>query len=236
MSTEVQQMFDGISRRYDLANDVLSFGMHRLWRRILAKEAKLTPGLIVLDLCAGTGDVAFELARGVGPSGRVFGLDFVHSMLQIANQKKSRRPEYSCVTFLQGDAMALPIAAHSVHVATISFGIRNVDDPLACLREIKRILVPGGKLLVLEFGQPRLPGFSHLYEFYGKYFMPQIGQLLTGDRNAYEYLPRTARTFPAGNAFLDLLKNAGFFACRQRALLSGVAYLYHGVSPANPQN
>lgn len=224
MSEAVQRMFAGIARRYDLTNDVLSFGTHRLWRKQLLARAALPPRGRVLDLCTGTGDLAFAAASAVGGRGSVVGVDFVRPMLELAKLKSRRRA--GNVAFLQGDAMALPFASASFDAVTVSFGIRNVDDPVACLQGINRVLRPGGKVVVLEFGRPRLPLFAQLYRLYSKYVMPLIGGLLTGDRAAYRYLPETASRFPDGQDFIELLRQADFSCSRVLPFMSGLAYGY----------
>ena len=224
-------MFANIAGRYDLANDVLSGGIHRLWRKRLLRELPNVNSLRILDLCTGTGDLAFELERAAGPNGRVLALDFVHEMLVQAVRKRARRG--SRVLFFQGDALFIPLCNSSVDVATVSFGIRNVDDVPACLREIRRVLGPSGTLIVLEFGQVRWPVFRSLYDWYGKHVMPLLGKLLTGNRSAYEYLPKTALRFPAGDEFLRLMEREGYESVRAVSLLGGLAYIYRGISSSS---
>ena len=223
-------MFASIARRYDLANDVLSFGVHRLWRRKLVRMAALRPDSRVLDLCTGTGDLAFALSRGLHTSGRVYGLDFVAGMIELASEKKRSTQISAPVYFFRGDAMTLPFADRSFDAVTISFGIRNVDNVVECLREIERVLVPGGKALILEFGQPTIPLFREAYNLYSAHVMPLLGKLLTGNRAAYEYLPRTSKAFPAGESFLELMRAANFSSASASSLFGGVAYIYTAAS------
>lgn len=228
MSKEIQQMFASIAARYDLANDVLSGGIHRLWRRKVVRRVRSLGCRDVLDLCTGTGDLALALADALGPNVRVVGVDFVHEMVELAEKKRLRSKHPERVAFSQGDALAIPLPPASVDAVTISFGIRNVDDVPACLREIRRALRPGGSVFVLEFGQVRVPIFRALYDWYGRHIMPAIGRLLTGNRDAYEYLPQTALRFPAGREFLRLLEDAGFERAKAASLLGGLAYIYSG--------
>lgn len=227
MSTEVRMMFSSIARRYDVTNEVLSFGVHRLWRRKAVKLSGAAEGMSVLDCATGTGDLALAFKRKVGPSGRVVGTDFCPEMLEPAPAKAQR--EGLDVTFEVADAMSLPYPSNSFDVASISFGIRNVDDPVVCLRELARVVKPGGRVVVLEFGQP--DGlFGGLFRFYSRVVMPNIGALLTGNRTAYEYLPRTASQFPAGERFLDMMDSSGAYASRAaHPLTFGTAYVYVGV-------
>jgi demethylmenaquinone methyltransferase/2-methoxy-6-polyprenyl-1,4-benzoquinol methylase len=226
MSTEVRQMFSSIATRYDVTNEVLSFGIHRLWRRAAVKASGAKEGDSVLDCATGTGDLALAFKRKVGPSGRVMGTDFCPEMLQSAPAKAAQAG--LPVEFQVADAMALPFADNTFDVASIAFGIRNVDDPVVCLKEMARVVKPGGRVVVLEFGQPS-GVFGGLFRLYSKVIMPAIGGLLTGNRAAYEYLPRTAAAFPAGERFLDLMDKAG--AYRERVALPmtfGTSYVYVG--------
>lgn len=226
MSTEVRQMFSSIATRYDVTNEVLSLGIHRVWRRAAVRASGAKEGDRVLDCATGTGDLALSFKRKVGLSGQVVGTDFCAEMLQSAPAKASEAG--LAVDFQVADAMALPFADASFDVASIAFGIRNVDDPVKCLKEMARVVKPGGRVVVLEFGQPT-GLFGALFRFYSKTIMPAIGGLLTGNRAAYEYLPRTAAAFPAGERFLTLMDQAG--AYRERVALPmtfGTSYVYVG--------
>ncbi len=222
---QVQQMFSEISDRYDLANEVLSFGVHRLWRAAAVRRSGAREGQRVLDCASGTGDLALALKRAVG-AGEVIGTDFCEPMLKGARAKAARAG--LDVAFSQADAQALPFPDRSFDLASIAFGIRNVSDPVRCLRELARVVKPGGRVVVLEFGQPG-GAFGALYRFYGRQVMPRLGGWLTGQRAAYEYLPRTAAAFPAGERFLSLMDEAGGFRARAaHPLTFGVAYVYVG--------
>lgn len=226
MSTEVRQMFSSIATRYDVTNEVLSFGIHRLWRRVAVRRSGAKEGDRVLDCASGTGDLALVFKRKVGTSGRVVGTDFCPEMLENAPAKAAQAGLE--VEFQVADAMALPFADDSFDVASISFGIRNVDDPVKCLKEMARVVRPGGRVVVLEFGQPN-GFFGALFRFYSKTVMPAVGGLLTGNRAAYEYLPRTSAAFPAGERFLDLMDQSGAYAERSaHPLTFGTAYVYVG--------
>jgi demethylmenaquinone methyltransferase/2-methoxy-6-polyprenyl-1,4-benzoquinol methylase len=227
MSEKVQQMFASIAGRYDLTNDVLSFGVHRLWRRKLVQLAHISPGQRVLDICCGTGDLAFACKNAVGSSGHVEAIDFVPEMIELAKSKAEQFEDSP--SFSVGDAMNLQIESETFDVATVGFGIRNVDNPAECSREILRVLKPQGTFAVLEFGQPRLPIFREIYQLYSDYLMPKIGGLLTGNEEAYRYLPETSQAFIAGESFVSMLKESGFSEARMYPLLWGLAYCYIAV-------
>ncbi|AKQ66474.1 2-heptaprenyl-1,4-naphthoquinone methyltransferase MenG [Myxococcus hansupus] len=226
MSTEVREMFSSIATKYDVTNEVLSFGIHRLWRRKAVRLSAAKEGDRVLDCASGTGDLALVFKRKVGTSGRVVGTDFCPEMLESAPAKAEKAGLQ--VEFQVADAMDLPFAANSFDVASISFGIRNVDDPVKCLKEMARVVRPGGRVMVLEFGQPT-GVFGALFRFYSKTVMPAVGGLLTGNRAAYQYLPRTSANFPAGDKFLELMDQSGAYAERAaHPLTFGTAYIYVG--------
>jgi demethylmenaquinone methyltransferase/2-methoxy-6-polyprenyl-1,4-benzoquinol methylase len=227
MSAEVRQMFASIAGRYDVANEVLSLGVHKGWRRAAVRISEAATGQRVLDCATGTGDLALEFKRAVGPAGEVIGTDFCAEMLRSAPDKAAKAG--LDVRFAVADALSLPYADARFDIASIAFGIRNVDDPVACLREMARVVKPGGSVIVLEFGQPRGP-FGALFRAYSRGVMPVLGGLLTGNRAAYEYLPRTAAAFPAGDRFLSLMNEAGVFRrCEAHPLTFATAYVYKGV-------
>ena len=227
MGEAVREMFATIAPRYDLANQLLSLGIHRRWRKELVRRAALPAGASALDCATGTGDLALELARAVGPAGQVAGVDFCEPMLEGAREKA--KAEGAAVEFRQADVQSLPFPDRRFDLASIAFGIRNVDDPLKCLREMARVVRPGGQVWVLEFGQPR-GLFGGFYRFYNWAVVPNLGHLVTGKRSPYRYLPRTAKAFPAGDRFLALMDGAGVFLERNAFPLTfGVAYLYRGV-------
>ena len=226
MSAEIRTMFAQIAPRYDLANQVLSFGVHRLWRRAAVRLSSAKAGDAILDCATGTGDLALAFKRKIGPSGTVVGTDFCREMLEPAPEK-ARRAGLD-VRFEVADALALPYQDRAFDVASIEFGIRNVDDPLRCLKEMSRVVKDGGRVVVLEFGQPS-GLFGRLFRFYSRHVLPSIGALLTGQRQAYEYLPRTASAFPSGDRFLALMREAGTFSSSfARPLTFGTAFVYVG--------
>jgi demethylmenaquinone methyltransferase/2-methoxy-6-polyprenyl-1,4-benzoquinol methylase len=226
MSEQVREMFSAIAPRYDLANEVLSLGIHHRWRRRAVEASGARSGLSVLDCATGTGDLALAFKRAVGRQGEVVGTDFCAEMLERAPSKaQSAGLE---VRFEVADALALPYPNGRFDIASIAFGIRNVDDPVRCLAELARVVRPGGRVVVLEFGQPTGP-FGALFRFYSRFLMPFIGGWLSGNRSAYRYLPRTAAAFPAGERFLELMDQAGVYSHRRAwPLTFGTAYVYVG--------
>lgn len=214
-------MFESISPRYDTANSVLSFGIHHVWRRALLQRLSVAPNGSSLDLCTGTGDLLKPLSARAG---NVVGADFCLPMLEMARAKRRDQPEN--VNLLQGDALRLPFRDESFDRVTVAFGVRNFEDLEQGLREIHRVLRSGGQFLVLEFGQPVNLVWRKLYEFYSAHIMPVIGGLVTGNREAYRYLPKTAGDFPCREQFCTILFNCGFPKSEFRALTGGIAYLY----------
>lgn len=227
MSQQVQQMFASIAPSYDRINQILSFGIHHRWRAKLIRMSGISKGASVLDCATGTGDLALEFATAVGPEGKVTGTDFCPEMLEHAPAKAEARGLQ--VDFEVADAMDLPYDDDGYDVSSISFGIRNVDDPVVCLRELARVVKPGGRVMVLEFGQPE-GIFGAMYRFYSNTVIPTLGGIISGNREAYRYLPETSAAFPAGEAFLEKMREAGSFSEVSAVPLTfGVAWIYRGV-------
>lgn len=227
MSEKVRSMFASIADKYDVTNSVLSLGIHHLWRKKAVRLSGAKPGDKVLDCATGTGDLAITFKKKVGDSGYVKGTDFCQEMIDPAPSKAKKSG--LIIDFEVADAMDLPYEDNSFDISSISFGIRNVDDPLVCLQEMSRVVRPGGRVVVLEFGQPK-GIMSWPYRFYSKYIIPFVGGLLTGNRDAYQYLPETSAAFPAGYAFLELMKKSGSFSTQDSHKLNGgIAYIYVGV-------
>jgi demethylmenaquinone methyltransferase/2-methoxy-6-polyprenyl-1,4-benzoquinol methylase len=227
MSAQVRDMFAAIASRYDTGNQVLSFGIHRYWRWVAVKSGALRGGEKVLDCATGTGDLAMAFRTAVGPQGSVKGTDFCKEMLDLAPQKA--RDAGLDISYEVADAMNLPYADGTYDVASISFGIRNVDDPVKCLTEMARVVKKGGRVVVLEFGQPQ-GFFGVLFRFYSNVILPRIGGLISGNRSAYEYLNRTSAKFPSGDAFLKLMQQSGAYSSWSATSLTfGTAYVYVGV-------
>jgi demethylmenaquinone methyltransferase / 2-methoxy-6-polyprenyl-1,4-benzoquinol methylase len=227
MSQQVHDMFAEIAGRYDRANTVLSLGVHHLWRQRTVRLSGLSKGNAVLDCATGTGDLAIAFKKRVGPKGRVVGSDFCAEMLEFAIEK-SKRHRYNIEWDVQ-DAMQLTYAPRIFDVASIAFGIRNVDDPVQTLRSMARVVKPGGKVMVLEFGTP-LWWMRPLFSVYSRMIIPMIGGLVSGNKNAYSYLTRTSAAFPTRERFIDLMELSDSFSSRTYIpLTGGIAYLYIGI-------
>jgi demethylmenaquinone methyltransferase / 2-methoxy-6-polyprenyl-1,4-benzoquinol methylase len=231
MSEKVKSMFADIADDYDRINGILSFGVHNAWRKKTVLESGAKPGDRVLDCATGTGDLAIEFKQTVGHEGYVLGTDFCKEMIEHAPDKADKMK--LVVDFEVADAMNLPYEDNSFDIASIAFGIRNVDDPLVCLKEMSRVVKPGGRVVVLEFGQPK--GIVRIpFKIYSKHVMPAIGGFLSGNREAYTYLPETSAKFPAGDKFLDLMKEARTFSKEKGvSLTGGIAYVYIGTVGEN---
>jgi demethylmenaquinone methyltransferase/2-methoxy-6-polyprenyl-1,4-benzoquinol methylase len=222
-------MFDAIAPRYDLLNHLLSAGIDQRWRAKAIRSLGLTGRETLVDVATGTADVALE-ARRAGSSGaaRVLGIDFAGAMLALGMRKVRQAGEAGRIALVRGDATRLPVETASADAVTISFGIRNVQQPdVACL-ELARVLRPGGRLAVLEFGVPRIPGVSRLYLWYFKQVLPRIGRLISGHTGAYSYLPASVGTFPPPDEFMTILRQSGFSDVRAVPLTLGIVYLYVG--------
>lgn len=223
----IRSMFSSIAPGYDRANTILSAGVHHLWRRSLVKWSGASLGSHVLDCATGTGDLALEFKRVVGQTGEVLGTDFCPEML-VPAPEKARRAGLE-VAFETADVTALPYASQRFDVASISFGIRNVHDAKKGLSELARVTKSGGRVMVLEFGQPSMPGLAQAYRFYSSSVLPKIGGWVTGKPDAYEYLQSSSSAFPCGDEFTKLMSSTGAFSSVEaRPLSFGIAYLYRG--------
>lgn len=222
----IREMFAALVPYYDRSNTLLTFGLHHWWRWQAVRRSGARPGMAVLDCATGTGDMALALWRRVGPRGRVVGLDFCSAMLERARQKAQRRGAH--IEWVYADCLALPFADRSFDISSIAFGIRNVQDLLACLREMSRVVRSGGRVVVLELGQPD-GAVAGLYRLYSRYWIPFFGWLVARNRRAYEYLHASSASFPSGQAFVRLMESVGTFEAVEGYRLSGgIAWCYVG--------
>jgi demethylmenaquinone methyltransferase/2-methoxy-6-polyprenyl-1,4-benzoquinol methylase len=222
----VRSMFARIARRYDLLNRLLSAGVDRRWRARLVRRLGDVRGRTLVDACCGTGDLAFALERA---GARVVGVDFTPEMLARARRKGAGR----AARFVAGDALSLPLGDASVDAAAIAFGLRNVADRHAGVRELKRVVRPGGALIVLEFGLPRGPA-APLYRFYFTRVLPRLGGWISGDAEAYRYLPATVLAWPSPDQLRTEMEAMGLEQCGYELLTGGIACLSFGRVPARP--
>lgn len=226
MSEKVRKMFADIADDYDRVNSILSFGVHHIWRDRAVSLSGAKVGDRVLDCATGTGDLALEFKEAVGDKGYVLGTDFCAEMIEHAPEKAEKHN--LVVDFEVADAMDLPYEDNIFDISSIAFGIRNVDDPVKALKEMARVVVPGGKVVVLEFGQPK-GLLKYPYELYSQYIMPTLGGWISGNREAYTYLPRTSAEFAAGKDFIALMEDAKSFSSQFfEKLTGGIAYVYVG--------
>lgn len=236
----VQQQFDRIARKYDLANDVISIGMHRLWKNRAITELLTNETGRYLDVCCGTGDLALTLARQKNFRGTVTGIDFSSQMLNVARARyrqeqgnsasggRREGTELAAVEWLQGDALQLPFADNSFDGAIISFGLRNLTDFQRGLNEMSRVVKPGGKVVNLDLGQPDMPVFTPLFLFFFQNVVPVIGEILQGDKAAYTYLPESRKTYPAPCVLTEMFGTAGMTDIRWIPLACGSVALHAG--------
>jgi demethylmenaquinone methyltransferase/2-methoxy-6-polyprenyl-1,4-benzoquinol methylase len=226
----VQQMFSAIAGSYDLNNRLHSMWQDQAWRRKAVRLCGVKPSDMVLDVACGTGDLSLAFADA-GPR-RVVGIDFTHNMVRIAELKRNQghHPQRPPIGFGDGDAMRLPIGDASVDVVSIAFGIRNVADPAAAMREFARVLRPGGRVCILEFSLPTNPVMRGLYNFYFKHIMPRTATLISRDRSgAYKYLPQSVNTFLGRPQMVAMMEAAGFRDVKQTPMTLGIAVAYLGL-------
>ena len=224
----VRQVFDSVAANYDLMNDLMSAGTHRLWKRFTLALANLRPGQRALDVAGGTGDLAAGLARQVGPRGLVVLADINAAMLARGRDRLIDEGYVGSVEFVQADAERLPFADGIFDCITIGFGLRNVTDKRTALGAMQRALKPGGQLLVLEFSQPRVSGLKALYDAYSFRVLPWLGQVVAGDAASYRYLAESIRMHPDQETLLGMLEDAGLEGCRYHNLSGGIVAVHRG--------
>ncbi len=229
MGDAVRHMFTAIAQHYDVLNSVLSFGLHHHWRWQAVARSGIPSGARLLDICSGTADLALAFARHLGHDGQVIATDFCPAMLERGYQKGRQRGSH--LTYALADAQSLPFGDAVFDAVTVAFGLRNVDSLATALREMYRVLRPGGTALVLEFGQPHGVVFGPLYRFYAHHILPRLGGWVSGHPEAYTYLPRTAAVFPAGGLFVQEMVTQDFTNVHAHAFSGGLVYLYRALRP-----
>jgi demethylmenaquinone methyltransferase/2-methoxy-6-polyprenyl-1,4-benzoquinol methylase len=221
----ISGMFDSIAPRYDLLNHLLSAGLDRRWRTRAIAALRVPEGARVLDLCTGTADLAVAAVKGI-PGASVLGIDFSSEMLRRGLAKVRAGGLTRSIRLVRGDASRIPAGDAWWDGVTIGFGIRNVAEPERALADIARVLKPGGRLAILEFGEPRIPGIRTLYRWYFKYLLPFIGRVVSKHQSAYSYLPASVGTFPSPPEFARRIAGAGFSHVEAVPLTFGIVYLY----------
>lgn len=224
----VRAVFDSVADRYDLMNDLMSAGVHRLWKRYTLGQTGLRPGHVALDVAGGTGDIAAGMARQVGERGLVVLSDINEAMLGVGRNRLLDRGLLRNVRFALANAECLPFADQSFDCVTIAFGLRNVTDKPAALASMRRVLRPGGRLLVLEFSKPVLPGLKPVYDVYSFSVLPWLGKRVAGDADSYQYLAESIRKFPDQETLQRMMQDAGLEDCSYHNLTGGIVALHKG--------
>jgi demethylmenaquinone methyltransferase / 2-methoxy-6-polyprenyl-1,4-benzoquinol methylase len=224
---QVNRMFDRVAGRYDTLNSVMTAGLHHRWRQRAAERAGLGPGDSALDVCCGTGDLALELAGRVAPAGRVVGCDFSEPMLDLAREKAAGRAADG-LRFEWADALELPYDADRFDAATVGFGVRNLADLDRGLREMARVLKPGGRLVILEITQPTRPPLSTFYSLWFDRIVPLLGSF-SAEPEAYSYLPESVRSFPSPRGLAEKMSRAGLERIRYTVLAGGIIAIHSGI-------
>ena len=224
----VRAVFDSVADKYDLMNDLMSAGVHRLWKRYTLSQTGLRPGQMALDVAGGTGDIAAGMAKQVGASGLVVLSDINAAMLEVGRNRLLDRGLMHNVRFSLANAECLPFEDESFDCVTIAFGLRNVTDKPAALASMRRVLRPGGRLLVLEFSKPVVPGLKPVYDVYSFSVLPWLGKRIAGDSDSYQYLAESIRRFPDQETLCNMMREAGLEDCRYHNLSGGIVALHKG--------
>lgn len=230
-STYVQETFNSIAKRYDLMNTLMSFGLDKGWRKKAVQTVEAKPGMNIVDVCCGTGQLSLELAMTVGTAGHITGLDFSQNMLEKAREHVSGSSYQSIIDLIQGDAMNLPFEDNSFDGATVGWGLRNLPDLEKGIREMIRVVKPGGKVVSLDMAKPTLPGFKQGYWLYFEKLVPLMGKVWAGKAKAYQYLHDSAREFPPQQELARIFEQAGLVETRYENLAGGVVALVSGRKP-----
>ena len=228
---KVADVFHSVADSYDLMNDLMSGGIHRLWKRMTIEMSGVRPGQAVLDIAGGTGDLAEKFSRIVGPEGTVVLADINDSMLKVGRDRLVDRGVVNNVQFSQADAQHLPFPDNTFDVITIAFGLRNVTDKALALDSMYRVLKPGGRLLILEFSKPQSEILSKIYDAYSFNVLPKLGKLFANDADSYQYLAESIRMHPDQKTLLDMMDGAGFASTDFHNMTGGIVALHRGVKP-----
>lgn len=228
-ASRVADVFHSVAARYDMMNDLMSLGIHRLWKRLTLERAGVRPGHQVLDIAGGTGDLTLAFARRVGPRGRVVLADINESMLRVGRDKLIDRGVGGNVEYVQANAEVLPFPDNHFDCITIAFGLRNVTDKNAALRSMTRVLKPGGRLLVLEFSKPTNTLLNRAYDEYSFRLLPKMGELVANDADSYRYLAESIRMHPDQETLKAMMETAGLSRVEYTNLTGGIVALHRGI-------
>ena len=231
-AAKVADVFHSVAAKYDLMNDLMSAGIHRLWKRVTIELAGVRRGQTIVDIAGGTGDLTAKFSRLVGSEGTVVLADINASMLSVGRDKLTDSGLIDNIHYLQADAQYLPLPDNSVDLITIAFGLRNVTDKSLALSSMQRVLKPGGKLLVLEFSKPTNPLLAKVYDGYSFSILPKLGQLFAGDADSYQYLAESIRMHPDQQTLKEMMSEVGFERCDYQNMTGGIVALHSGVKPA----
>jgi len=224
----VAGVFDSVASKYDIMNDVMSFGIHRIWKKITMQHTGLKPGDRALDVAGGTGDLTMEMSRQVGPEGEVIISDINPAMLTEGRKRLLDRGYGGNIKFVEANAEELPFEDNSFNCITIAFGLRNVTHQDRALASMYRVLKPGGRLLILEFSRPVLPGLNKVYDFYSFNILPKMGKLIANDEDSYRYLAESIRMHPDQATLKSMMCDAGFERCTYHNMTGGIVALHKG--------
>ena len=227
-AARVRAVFDSVAGNYDLMNDLMSAGAHRIWKRFALSQTGLRPGHRALDVAGGTGEIAAGMTKQVGANGLVVLTDINASMLGEGRDALTDRGIVANVRYSLANAERLPFPDASFDCVTIAFGLRNVTDKQAALRSMSRVLKPGGQLLILEFSHPVVPGLKPIYDAYSFTVLPWLGKVVARDEASYRYLAESIRRFPTQDALLGMMQDAGLENCRYHNLSGGIVALHRG--------
>ncbi|UTW48417.1 bifunctional demethylmenaquinone methyltransferase/2-methoxy-6-polyprenyl-1,4-benzoquinol methylase UbiE [Bacterioplanoides sp. SCSIO 12839] len=227
----VADVFHSVAAKYDVMNDLMSFGVHRLWKRFTIDMSGVRPGDKVLDLAGGTGDLTKKFSKIVGPTGGVVLADINSSMLNVGRDRLTDQGYVGNIEYVQANAECLPFADDTFDVITIAFGLRNVTDKDKALRSMARVLKPGGRLLVLEFSKPTNPLMSKAYDLYSFTALPFMGKVVANDSESYKYLAESIRMHPDQETLKGMMEDAGLVRCTYHNMTSGVVALHRGIKP-----
>lgn len=227
----VADVFHSVASKYDLMNDLMSGGVHRLWKRFTIELSAVRPGQKVLDIAGGTGDLAYKFSKLVGDKGQVVLSDINASMLNVGRDRLIDRGVDSNVQYVQLDAQHIPFEDNSFDCITISFGLRNVTDKDLALRSMLRVLKPGGRLLVLEFSKPKNSLLEKVYDQYSFRLLPMMGKLITNDADSYQYLAESIRMHPDQDTLKSMMNDAGFEQVEYHNMTGGIVALHKGIKP-----